>query len=714
MRVTVSLWCVGLLLSAAGPAPAEDALPAARAAILKTLPLLQRSQATYARERTCFSCHHQALPTLALALARERGLPVDRAAAHAQAVFTRKSFADHVADYRKGTGIPGGPYHAGYALVDLATGAWPADEVTDALVQYLLKTQEDDGQWRNGSHRPPLEGSEFTATALAVRGLRLFARPAQQKEVAQRVERARVWLVKAKPADQEDRVFRLLGLKWAGADDPAVRGAAEALLHQQRDDGGWSQTADLASDAYATGQALVALHQAGGLAVSDPVYRRGVRFLLASQKEDGSWLVVSRSHPFQTYFESGFPHKKNQWISISATSWATMALTLLQAPRAAEGPVLDTMDTLRFHAPAEKARAELVEGKDGKAVRFSFDRDARGAFCTSNLHGTPAWDEAAGLSFWVKGDGSDHLGGVELIYDDDYAVRYDAAFPLKSREWTKIVIPWRDLVPVLPGPKSKPLDPHSGNRPSKITGLWFGKWWYWGDYPAVSFAIDDLRLEPTINLDPNDRRPPGAPLERVLAKLRAGKPVTIVTMGDSLTDYRHWANRQVSWPKLLQKQLEEEYKAKVTIINPAIGGTQLRQNLVLISRWQEQAPEPDLVTLCFGGNDWEAGMRGEQFRASYRDAVDRIRRATKGKADVLILTTVPSAASWRTTAELAEACRQAAHDENAGLADAAKAFMSAGKVNKERLYVVDRTHLSPAGHALLAKTVQEAIEAAGR
>ncbi len=391
-----------------------------------------------------------------------------------------------------------------------------------------------------------------------------------------------------------------------------------------------------------------------------------------------------------------------------------IALAALGAARAADGPVLDTMDTLRFQPPRQKGRAELVEGKFGKALRFSVDEGAPGAFFTSNLRGTPAWDEAAGLSFWVRGDGSDHFGGIELIYDDDYAVRYDCAFPLKNKEWTKVALAWRDFVPVLPGPKSKPLDPHTGNRPSKVTGLWFGKWWYWGDYPAVSFAIDDLRLEPAIDLDQSDYRPEGAPLKRVLAKLHAGKPVTIVTMGDSLTDYRHWANRQIAWPKLLQKQLEEKYKSKVSIVNPAIGGTQLRTNLVLIPRWQAQAPEPDLVTLCFGGNDWDAGMRGEQFRESYRDAVDRIRRATRGKADVLILTTVPSAARWDTTAELAEACRRAAHDRNAGLADADRAFRAAGKDDKDRLYVVDRTHLSPAGHALLAKTVQEAIEAAGR
>jgi lysophospholipase L1-like esterase len=185
-------------------------------------------------------------------------------------------------------------------------------------------------------------------------------------------------------------------------------------------------------------------------------------------------------------------------------------------------------------------------------------------------------------------------------------------------------------------------------------------------------------------------------------------------MGDSLTDTRHWANRKTAWPGLLKEHLGEKFKADVTIVNPAIGGTQLPQNLVLLPRWLAKVPEPDLVTIFFGANDWDAGMRGEEFLRTCSDAVDRVRRATKGKADVLLLTTNPAAARWETTAELAEACRRAARDRNAGLADTEKAFHAAGKEDRNRLFVDDRIHLSPAGHALVAETVWKAIESAGR
>jgi hypothetical protein len=129
--------------------------------------------------------------------------------------------------------------------------------------------------------------------------------------------------------------MQLLGLVWGGRSPThaSVQLASRALLRQQQADGGWSQLPTLASDAYATGQALVALHHAGALRPIDPAYRRGIDFLLGTQLADGSWYVKSRSLGFQPYFESGFPHGHNQWVSMAATNWAAMALAAAASPR---------------------------------------------------------------------------------------------------------------------------------------------------------------------------------------------------------------------------------------------------------------------------------------------------------------------------------------------------------------------------------------------
>jgi hypothetical protein len=153
------------------------------------------------------------------------------------------------------------------------------------------------------------------------------------------------WLVTAEPKDTEDRVYRLRIWSYFqdyedkrkerskysfspyfGTPRGWVKEATEDLLKRQREDGGWAQTDEMESDAYATGTALVALHEAGGLAVTDERYQKGLAYLLKTQEADGSWKVETRSRPIQVYFESGFPHKKGQFVSIAASSWAVTAM----------------------------------------------------------------------------------------------------------------------------------------------------------------------------------------------------------------------------------------------------------------------------------------------------------------------------------------------------------------------------------------------------
>src|SRR5262249_35468357 len=176
--------------------------------------------------------------------------------------------------------------------------------------------------------RPPIEADAFTATALSLRALQLYG---SRDDVA-RVERASQWLRTAAPRTNQERAMRLLGLAWANAPADALRAPTAALLAAQQPDGGWSQLPGLETDAYATGQALVAL-QAAGHAVSSPEYQRGIAFLLRTQFPDGSWLVRTRTFPVQPPKDSGVPHGKHQWISAAGTSWATLALSLALPPR---------------------------------------------------------------------------------------------------------------------------------------------------------------------------------------------------------------------------------------------------------------------------------------------------------------------------------------------------------------------------------------------
>jgi outer membrane protein assembly factor BamB len=326
--------CIASALPAADVRPDQDAI---RAAVEKALPLLEKGAAGSMAERSqCFTCHNQGLPLLAITTAQSRGFQIDGEHVQVQSQFIADFLTNNREKFMMGKGTGGEVATAGQALWALETTNWKPDATTAAVAEYLLLFGKDAQHWRMTSDRPPTESSHFTANYLAIRALRNFGTVEQKERVVERIDESRRWLLENTPKDTEDRVFRMWGLEVAGATNDHIQKAASELLASQRDDGGWAQIDEMESDAYATGSALVALHLAGGLGVAETAYSRGLKFLLKNQLDDGSWFVHSRSKPFQTYFESGFPHGPDQFISIAASSWATTALALAYSKPAGE------------------------------------------------------------------------------------------------------------------------------------------------------------------------------------------------------------------------------------------------------------------------------------------------------------------------------------------------------------------------------------------
>jgi len=153
-----------------------------------------------------------------------------------------------------------------------------------------------------------------------------YAPEGRRGDLREHVGRAVQYVRSAPVGDTQEQVFKLLGLSWGHVTHAEVTAQLERLLALQRADGGWSQLPTMESDAYATGQALYALHEAG-VASSSTTYRRGVIYLRRTQGEDGTWFVRSRAFAFQPFFDAGFPHGRDQFISAAATAWAAIALT---------------------------------------------------------------------------------------------------------------------------------------------------------------------------------------------------------------------------------------------------------------------------------------------------------------------------------------------------------------------------------------------------
>jgi mono/diheme cytochrome c family protein len=297
--------------------------------------LIERTSGQYFATGGCAACHAQNITDIAAAAARAKGLPVSDAEAETRLRDSRGRFAAAAPMLLERLDTAGTPDIPLYTLMALASRSYAPDAMTDAMIANVAAQQYADGRWHlGGLARPPIQDGDIFRTAFAIRAINIYAPPGRAAEMHARAENAKAWLIAEPATTAEDRNLKLLGLKWAGISDRQLRPYVQAILRDQRADGGWAQRTELASDAYATGQTLFALATAGGVASGDAPYRRGAQFLLSTQRADGSWYVRSRAPKFQPFFESGFPYGHDQWISAMATGWATTALTMaLDAPR---------------------------------------------------------------------------------------------------------------------------------------------------------------------------------------------------------------------------------------------------------------------------------------------------------------------------------------------------------------------------------------------
>jgi len=356
---------------------------AIHSAVEKAIATLQKSSTRFlengfVRKEGCVSCHQQTLPAIAIGMALQHGLAVDEVALGYQLHTQIRSWRPGIShSYEMREPQPDPSYNLSYGLLGLKHLGYEPDELTEALVWFLARTQKANGSFPGFDRRPPLEDGPFVATATTIAALRAYPQPVPRPELESQITRAAAWLESAHPETTNDRLFRLLGLIWAGAKNPTLDPLIRDLLHSQRDDGGWAQLPGLASDAWATGIAIFALGSVPSTTAIAGSRERGVEFLLRTQYADGSWWVRSRTWPFQPQFDGGFPHGKDQWISAAATGWAAIGL-LQSLPSPSEPAKVPTAEALLARYATHAARQVASTAKT--ATESTAPQDAAPTF----------------------------------------------------------------------------------------------------------------------------------------------------------------------------------------------------------------------------------------------------------------------------------------------------------------------------------------------
>lgn len=117
-------------------------------------------------------------------------------------------------------------------------------------------------------------------------------------------------------------------------------------------------------------------------------------------------------------------------------------------------------------------------------------------------------------------------------------------------------------------------------------------------------------------------------------KLKSGKELTVVALGDSITTYfgNHSRNRHyyrvpltVSYYSNFMNYLKLEFpKAKFKIINRGIGGETAVRGLKRVEK-SVLSLKPDLVFVMYGANDGRAGYDINEYLGNLRDIVTKVK-----------------------------------------------------------------------------------------
>lgn len=199
---------------------------------------------------------------------------------------------------------------------------------------------------------------------------------------------------------------------------------------------------------------------------------------------------------------------------------------------------------------------------------------------------------------------------------------------------------------------------------------------------------------------------------RIDSRLKAGEPVKVVCLGDSVTGvYYHTGGRR-AYPEMLELALKRLYPdAKVTVVNAGISGNSTRNGLSRLDR-EVLDHKPDLVTVMFGLNDI-VGVPVEEYRTNLKTIAERCR---KQGAEVLFCT--PNAifddGGTRTTAKLVEYCgtmKEVGKELGVPVCDCYAAHVSARERDAAawRLMMSDAIHPNMDGHKLNAVEIARTI-----
>jgi len=364
--------------------------------------------------------------------------------------------------------------------------------------------------------------------------------------------------------------------------------------------------------------------------------------------------------------------------------------------RHATAECLTPPTALEFEFPAMETEAGVMAMDIETTLRQSDDEKT-----------VRSLSDFAGIAFWVKGDGSDAVGRVEIR--NDYPVRGSSfEFALADTKWHRVFVNWPEFSP--------PADPKSAQA------VCFGL--TEGSARPASYIIDALRYAKTADEAPemvklaqaaNARKEdiaiPARPspascvynkgaLAKARAKLRSGGNLKWLAYGDSVTvpvqlwnipEEMHRAH--YAYYAGAARTLEKEFGCKIEIVVNAVGGRQLNEDFQGLPA-SLQKEKPDVLVLLSGDTI-----------GNYRTLMPQVLEAAKA-AGTEVLVVIPTYDWMPLRSAAVDWLRRFCIENNVACADARSYLLGVPEEYWGDI-IANPNHPNAVGHRLIGQVVAE-------
>ena len=321
------------------------------------------------------------------------------------------------------------------------------------------------------------------------------------------------------------------------------------------------------------------------------------------------------------------------------------------------------------------------------------------------LGGTENMDKIyTGIAFKVKGDGSDEWGSISVQAGPRNGGK--VYFPLKNKDVVEYRVAFSDMAP----------NGDNTNLPAakiaakEITGFLVGDRWSIGQNnykrPAFSYEVSDLRLIDDVQgkFTPGKFRP--APIDGVIAKMKAKQPVLILCVGDSITAGTSLRDREKDrYATVLQGLLRKQYGYDaITVRSVAVGGGHTHDSIAWLDR-DMVLGKPDAATMLIGFNNRSAAQTREVYAEQLSRWIEMFAMKTEGKAAVVLIPSVQGVPRFFSQQDMADATYEVGKHYGIPVAPLDKAISKIGPVEYRKTYLADGIHPNPEGHKLFAEVL---------